>query len=83
MLPPLAIVMVSTCYENVFTVDFIDYLRVLIAIAVLPQFLLDEVTIPDYVIRKMVMQTIEEHDLPPLTGKQCGQKGPPKHPHIQ
>ena len=72
--PPLAIVMVSTHFENVFAVDFIAYLQVLIAVAVLLQFLLDEVTIPDD-IHEMVMQTIEELGLPPLTGKQRGKKG--------
>jgi hypothetical protein len=62
-------------YENVFAVDFIAYLQVLLAVAVLLQFLLDEVTIPDDVVREMVMQMIEEHDLPQLTGKRCCQKG--------
>ena len=61
-------------YENVFAVDFIVYLQVLIAIAVLLQCLLDEVTIPDDVVREMVMQTIEKRDLPPLTGKQHHQE---------
>jgi hypothetical protein len=54
--------MVSMHYEKVFTVNFIAYLQVLLAIAVLLQFLLDEVTIFDVVVREMVMQTIEEHD---------------------
>ena len=63
--------MVSTHYENSFAAEFIAYFQILIAVAVLLQFLLDEVevTIPDDVVRKMVMQTIEEHDLPTLTGK--------------
>ena len=67
--------MVSTQYENIFTVDFIAYLQVLIAAAVLLQFLLDEVTIPDDVVCEMVMQTIEEHNLHSLTQKQRRQKG--------
>ena len=61
--------MVSMHYENVFTVDCIAYHQVLIAVALLLQCLLDEITIPDDILREMVMQTIEELDLPPLTRK--------------
>ena len=51
--------------------EFVAHLQVLIAVAVVLVFLLDDVSIPDDVVREMVMQTIEEHDLPPLTGKRC------------
>jgi len=61
--------MVSMHYENFFAVDFIAYLQVLIAVAILLQFSLDEVTIPDDIVCEMVMQMIEELSLPPLTGK--------------
>ena len=77
--------MVSMHNENVLTMDFIAYLQVLIAVSVLLQFLLDEVTIPDDIVREMVMQTIEEHHLPQLTGK-CHCPPPsnlPIHPRTQ
>jgi len=45
------------------------------ATAVVLQFLLDEVPIPDDVVCEMVMHTIAEHNLPPLTGERCHQKG--------
>ena len=56
---PLAIVMVSKH----------NYLQVLIAFAVLFQFMLDNIPTTHDVIHKLVMLLIEEQDLPPLTGK--------------
>ena len=51
--------------------DFLGYLQVLIAFAVVIQVLLEDVRIPDDGVCKIVMQMIEEHELPPLTGKHC------------
>jgi hypothetical protein len=74
---------------NVLVTEFIAYLQALIALAVVLLFSFDDVSIPDDVVRKMVMQTIEEHELPPLTGKRRRQDGQdeialtandPKHP---
>ncbi len=65
--------------------DVIAYLQVLMAFAVVVQLLFHDVSIPDDVINDMVMQTIEEHHLPQLTGKHC--HPPPsdlhRHPRIQ
>ena len=61
---------------NVLVTDFVAYLQVLIAVAVVLLFSFDDVSIPDDVVREMVMQTIEEHELPPLTGKRRRQDGP-------
>jgi hypothetical protein len=47
----------------------VTYLHILAAFAVILHFLLEDVPIPADVIREMVMQTIEDSDLPPLTGK--------------
>ena len=72
--------------------EFVAHLQVLIAVAVVLVFLLDDVSIPDDFVREMVMQTIEEHDLPPLTGKRCRLDGrdeisftanDPKRPRIK
>ena len=60
---------------NVLITDFVAYLQVLIAIAVVLLFSFDDVSIPDDVVREMIMQTIEEHELPPLTGKRRRQDG--------
>jgi hypothetical protein len=77
---------------NVLLTDFVAYLQVLIAVAVVLLFSFDDVSIPDDVVREMVMQTIEEHELPPLTGKRRRQDGQdeialtandPKRPRIQ
>ena len=61
--------MVSTHIENSLALDFLAYLQVLVAVAVVIQFLLEDVPIPDDIVCKIVMQTIEEHNLPPLTVK--------------
>ena len=61
--------MASMRIDNTLSLDFLAYLKVLIAFAVVIQVLLEDVPIPDDVVCKIVMQTIEEHDLPPLTGK--------------
>ncbi len=47
----------------------VTYLHILAAFAFILRFLLEDVPIPADVIREMVMQTIEDSDLPPLTGK--------------
>ena len=57
--------MVSMHIENSLALDFFAYLQVLIAFAVVIQFLLEDVPIPDDLIGEVVIQTIEEHDLPP------------------
>ena len=56
--------MVSMHIENSLALDFFAYLQVLIAFAVVIQFTLEDVPIPNDVIREVVIQTIEEHDLP-------------------
>ena len=61
--------MLSKNNVNILAMDFIAYLQVLIAVVVLFQRVLENVSISDDVIREFVMQTIQEHDLPPLTGK--------------
>ena len=69
--------MVSAHFENIFAVDIIAYLQVLIALAILLQVSLDEVTIPDDIVHEMVMQTIKELGLPQLTGKRRGKRYDP------
>jgi len=64
-------IMVSTQIDNSLSMDFLGYLQVLIAFAVVIQVLLEDVRIPDDGVCKIVMQMIEEHELPPLTGKHC------------
>ena len=66
----------------------VTYLHILAAFAVILRFLLEDVPIPADMIREMVMQTIKDSDLPPLTGKrrrvqsqeQCN---PPKRAYIK
>jgi hypothetical protein len=48
-------------------VDFIAFLQVLIAFAVVA--LSQDVPIPDNIVHEIVVQTIYDHNLPPLTGK--------------
>jgi hypothetical protein len=55
--------------ENSLSLDFLTFLQVLIAFADVIQVLLEDVAIPNDVICEIVMPTIEEHNLPPLTGK--------------
>lgn len=55
--------------ENSLALDLFAYLQVLIAFAVVIQSLLEDVHILDDIICKVVMQTIEGHNLPPLTGR--------------
>ena len=64
--PTLVIVMASKRVDSSL-VDFIAFLQVLIAFAVVA--LSQDVPIPDDVIREIVVQMIDNHDLPPLTGK--------------
>ncbi len=47
----------------------VSYLHFLAAFAVILHFLLEDVPIPDDVFHKMFVQTIEDCDRPPLTGK--------------
>lgn len=59
-------------------VDFIAFLQVLIAFAVI--VLLKDVPIPDDIVREIVVQTIDDHDLPPLSGKcRCRRIFSPSH----
>ena len=60
---------------NVLITDFVAYLQVLIAVTVVLLFSFGNVSVPDDVVREIVMQTIEEHKLPPLTGKRRRQDG--------
>ena len=57
--------MVSTHIDNSLSLDFLAYLQVLIAFAVVIQVLLEDVPITDDIVHEIVMQAIEEHDLPP------------------
>jgi hypothetical protein len=68
-LPHVAIVMLLKGNKNVLAPDFIVYLQILIAFRLVIQASLDDIIVPDDVIRDLVMQTVEEHDLPQLTGK--------------
>jgi hypothetical protein len=43
--------------------------QIIIAFVVLVMLLTEEIPIPDNILGKMVMQTIDEFDLPPLSGK--------------
>jgi len=88
--PSLPIAMVSTLNANFLSMDFIAFLQVLFAFAVVVQFLLEDVPIPDDVILEIAMQTVEEHNLSPLAGKHRHRKSvspsssnQPKWPLIQ
>ena len=61
--------MVSMHIDNALSLYFLAYVQVLIAFAVVIQVLLEDVPIPDNAAHEIVMQIIEEHDLPRLTGK--------------
>ena len=82
---PPPFVMLSQGNEVVLSMDVIAYLQVLLAFAVVVQLLFHDVSIPDDVINDMVMQTIEEHHLPQLTGKyrRPPPSDMPKYPRIQ
>ena len=84
-LPHVAIVMLLKGNKNVLAPDFIVYLQILIAFRLVIQASLDDIIVPDDVIRDLVMQTVEEHDLPQLTGKWCRTSSPEqlKRPRIQ
>ena len=45
----------------------------------------DDIEIPQDVIRDMVLEAVDEHDLPPLTGKRtrASSAGQPKRPRIK
>jgi hypothetical protein len=69
-------------------VDFIAFLQVLIAFAVV--VLSQDVPIPDDIIREIVVQTIDDHNLPPFTEKRRHRRivspsysNPPKRACIQ
>ena len=53
--------------ENSLGLGMIIYLQILIVVTVIFQLLSEDVPIPEDVVHEMVTQTIEEHDVPPLT----------------
>jgi hypothetical protein len=68
--------------ENVLIMDFIALLQVLMVFGLIVHAALDNdnIEIPEDVIREMVLQAVDEHDLPPLTGKhtRASSAGQPK-----
>ena len=68
--------------ENVLVTDFIAVLQVLMVFGLIAHAALDEddIEIPQDVIRDMVLEVVDEHDLPPLTGKhtRASSAGQPK-----
>lgn len=73
--------------ENVLFTDFIAVLQVLMVFGLIAHAALDEddIEIPQDVIRDMVLEAVDEHDLPPLTGKRtrASSAGQPKRPRIK
>jgi hypothetical protein len=84
-----ASVMALNVKENVLVTDFIAVLQVLMVFGLIAHAALDEddIEIPQDVIRDMVLEVVDEHDLPPLTGKRTrassASAGQPKRPHIK
>jgi hypothetical protein len=58
----------------------LSLLQILVGFVVVAHLLMEDTSIPVDVVCKMVMQTIEEYDLPPLTGKcRCQQSLSPSN----
>ena len=61
--------MVCSPNDNSLGLGMIAYLQVLIAVTIVLQLLSQDVLLPQDVVREMVMQTINECDVPQLSGK--------------
>jgi hypothetical protein len=66
----------------------VSYPHILVAFAVIFHLLLEGIPILDDVLCELVIQAIDECDLPPLTGKHRRRQGlahsnPPKETHIE
>ncbi len=79
--------MATNVKDNVIVTDFIVYLQVLIVFWLIAHASLveDDIEIPQDVVRDMVLEALDEHDIPPLTGKRtrASSAGQPKRPRIK
>jgi hypothetical protein len=61
--------MVDLFTDNSLVLGMTAYVEILIAIVFILHLMSQDVPLPRDVVEEMVMQTIEEYDIPPLTGR--------------
>jgi len=61
--------MVDSFTDNCHVLGMTAYIKILMAIVVILHLMSQDVPLPQDVVEEMVLQTIEEYDSPPLTGR--------------